>query len=327
MEPVKKPFFSDKPQGERNAYYLLFILTAISAIFLILFWPQTRSMDLAVALHGLSSRFVEMFFRAVTFLGDDQFFMIFFSIIIWCVNKILGFWSAFMLLSSATYSNFIKDLTLLERPALEGVNHPEGSYAFPSGHTLTAVTVWPYMAVRLKKRGYWIWAAAAIVLIGFSRLVLGYHFLGDILGGIAFGIPFLCFFLWLSHLFYSKSWHERFSISLLITLAVVVPLFLTALLPGADPPKILGYLCGASLGYIIERNKIGMVEKAPFYKQIIKVMIGLAVLFGIIVGLGGVLPSSVVWLGFIRYALAGVWVTLFAPMVFVALKLSAGKSR
>jgi membrane-associated phospholipid phosphatase len=81
-----------------------------------------------------------------------------------------------MLLSSSTYSNLIKDLTLLERPAIEGVVHPPGSYAFPSGHTLTAVTVWPYLAARLKKRGYWIWAAVAVVLIGFSRMVLGYHF-------------------------------------------------------------------------------------------------------------------------------------------------------
>ncbi len=327
MEPVRKPFFSNKAQVERNAYALLFILTAVSVLILYFFWPFTRSMDLAVTLHGMSNRPLEFVFRGITFLGDDQFFMIFFSILIWCVNKTLGFWSAFMLLISATYSNFIKDVTLLERPALEGVEHPAGSYAFPSGHTLTAVTVWLYIAVRLKKRGYWIWAAAVIVLIGISRLVLGYHFLGDVLGGIAFGIPFLLFFLWLSHLIYTRGWHEKFSFPLLLTLAVVIPLILTALLPGADPPKILGYLCGASLGYIIEKNFIGAAENAPLYKQIIKVLIGLAVLFGIIFGLGGILPSAVVWLGFTRYALAGIWVTLLAPMVFLAVNLSTRKSR
>jgi membrane-associated phospholipid phosphatase len=323
---VKKPFFSENPKYEQFWLEILLAVAAVSAVILILAWPQTRSIEIIAMLQQWRSAPVEVLFRVFTFIGDDQFFMIFFSIIIWCFSKTFGYWGAFMLLSSATFSNLIKDVTLLERPPIEGITHPPGSYAFPSGHTLTAVTVWPYLAVRLKYKVFWIWSVVAVVMIGFSRMVLGYHFLGDILGGLALGIPFLLLFLWLSSLIYEKGWLEKFSMLLLLVVSVAIPVLLLAVLPGTDPPKILGYLAGASVGYIVEKEKIRSVVKAPIFLQVIKVLIGLAVLFGIIIGLGSLLPSAVKALGFIRYALGGVWVTLGAPLIFTALSL-AGKEK
>ena len=320
--PVKKPFFSDDPK--RESFWIVFLLAvaATSALILVIAWPQTRSVEFIAALQQWRSGPVEFIFRIFTFIGDDEFFMVFFSILIWCFSKTLGFWGAFMLLSSATYSNLIKDITLLERPPIEGVVHPAGSWAFPSGHTLTAVTVWGYLAVRVKNKAMWIWAFVAVIVIGFSRLILGYHFLGDVLGGLAFGIPFLLAFLWISALLAEKGLLEKFSVSLLVVLSIVVPVFLAAVLPGADPPKILGYICGASFGYIIETNYLQSKVNSPIPKQLLKVLIGVVVLFGIIVGLGGLLPSAVAPLGFIRYALGGLWVTFGAPIVFVRLGLS-----
>ncbi len=324
--PVSKPYFSDDPGREAFWIKVLLGLTFLSAAVLVAAWSSTRSVDLIVALQQWrNSTAVEIFFRGFTFLGDDEFYMILFSVLIWCVNKSLGFWGAFVLLSSATYSNLIKDITLLERPPIEGIRHPEGSYAFPSGHTLTAVTVWCYLAVRVKSTAFWIWVIAAIFLIALSRLVLGYHFLGDVLGGFAFGIPFIIFFLWLSARFYSEGWTEKFSTPLLLILSLVVPIVLVAVLPGADPSKVLGYLCGASFGYILEKEKIGSDVAGSFLQQVLKSLIGLAVLFALIVGLGGVLPSAVIPLGFARYALGGIWVTLLAPVLFVKLKLSSVK--
>ncbi len=326
LSPVRKPFFSEDQR--RESFWIKFLLgvTFISAAILILAWPLTRSVELIAFLQNLRLGPVEYLFRAITFLGDDEFYMIFFSVLIWCVNKSLGFWGAFVLLSSATVSNLIKDITLLERPPIEGVTHPEGSYAFPSGHTLTAVTVWGYLGVRLKNKNFWIWVFAAVILIAFSRMVLGYHFLGDILGGFAFGIPFLLLFLWVGNLLAEKGLIDKFTTPLLLALSIAVPVFLVAVLPGADPPKILGYLAGASFGYIIEKEKLRMTVKSPIYFQIFKVIAGVVVLFGIIVGLGGLLPSDVTPLGFIRYALGGVWVTLGAPYLFTSVGLSSRES-
>ncbi|HOB87378.1 MAG TPA: hypothetical protein PKO38_06800, partial [Bacillota bacterium] len=165
--------------------------------------------------------------------------------------------------------------------------------------------------------------------IGFSRLVLGYHFPGDILGGIALGLPFLLLYIWLNHLFVRHKWAEKFSMPLLLVFSVALPVILTAVMPGADPPKLLGFLAGASFGYVIEINKVRSATATSLPRQIIKVILGLAVFFGIVVGLSSILPSggpdagfAAKMVGFARYALGGLWVTLLAPSLFVALKLT-----
>jgi membrane-associated phospholipid phosphatase len=323
LPPVKKPFFSEDPH--RESFWMLFLIGVmiISGALLIFSWPLTRSVEMIESLQQWRNGTVDLIFRFFTFLGDDEFFMVFFSVLLWCISKTLGFWGAFVLLTSGTFSNFIKDITMLQRPPIEGVVHPEGSYAFPSGHTLTAVTVWCYLAARLKKSGFWIWAFAAVVLIGFSRMILGYHFLGDILGGLLFGIFFLIVFLWVSAFIYDKGWFEKTSFPLLLGISIAIPLLLAVVLPGADPPKVMGYLAGISFGYVVERSKIRAGVKAPLPAQILKVLVGLAVLFGIIIGLSSVLPSSVLWMGFIRYALGGLWATLGAPVLFLYLRLAS----
>ena len=322
--PVKKPYFSDDPK--RESFWILFLVAVavLSGAVMIFAWPSTRSVELIIYFQQWTAfPPVEYLFRGFTFLGDDQFYMIFFSILMWCVSKSLAYWSVFVLLSSGSYSSLIKDITLLERPPVAGADYQPGSYAFPSGHTLTAVTVWCYLAARIKSTGFWIWTIIAVIMIGLSRIVLGYHFLGDVLGGLAFGIPFLLVFFWLSAMFYEKGWIDKFSTPLLLVLSIALPVLLVAVLPGTDPPKFLGYLAGASFGYILEKEKIRMNVSSPIPLQLVKVLVGVAVLFGIIIGLGGILPSAVTYLGFIRYMLGGLWVTLGAPALFVWLKLSS----
>ena len=320
--PATRPYFSSDPRKEARWIILLWLLTFSSIAILALAWVLTRSTELIMTLNSVLNRPLELFFRVFTFLGDDQFFMIFFSVLIWCVNKSLGFWGAFILLTSATYSNLIKDITMLPRPPLEGVTHPPGSYAFPSGHTLTAVTVWPYLAVRLKSRAFWIWSIVAVLMIGLSRLMLGYHYLGDVIGGFAFGIPFLLVFLWAGNLIYKNGWVKSYSTPLLLFLSLGLPLLLVALLPGADPPKVLGFLSGASFGYLLEKEKVNSSLKTILHFQVLKVLVGLIVLFAIIFGLSSLLPSAKPFLGFIRYGLGGLWVTLIAPILFIYLGLA-----
>ncbi len=329
MPPLNRPYFSPDRGRESAWLWICWIVTVVCTLILVFAWPQTRSYDIVLYLYQWSaSAPVEYFFRALTFLGDDEFYMIFFGILLWCVNKNLGFWTTVVLLTSGVYRGVIKDLTHLERPVLAGVVHPEDT-AFPSGHTLIAVAVWGYLGVRIKKTGFWVWAIFIMVAMGLSRIVLGYHFLGDILGGFALGLPFLLLFIWLSVQFVERGWVEKFSVPLLLTLCVAGPVVLTVLLPGADSPKILGYLAGASVGYILEKEKVRSITAAALPLQFVKVILGLAVLFGIIVGLGGILPSAgpdaafgAKMVGFFRYALGGVWGTLLAPALFVALKLT-----
>jgi membrane-associated phospholipid phosphatase len=77
-----------------------------------------------------------------------------------------------------------------------------GGYSFPSGHTMAATLLYGLLAafaILMWKRWHWrilvlFGALSTIALVGFSRVVLGAHYLSDVLGAIASGSGwlFLC---------------------------------------------------------------------------------------------------------------------------------------
>ncbi len=89
---------------------------------------------------------------------------------------------------------------IVERPrpeeSLQVVPGFETSFSFPSGHTTGAATlvlVVAYLSWRRRHgtRALAVWAGvttAVIVLVGGSRLYLGYHFVTDVLAGACLGL-------------------------------------------------------------------------------------------------------------------------------------------
>lgn len=66
--------------------------------------------------------------------------------------------------------------------------------SFPSGHAVAAVVLWGLIVYDTRLVAFRIRlvvASVAVTLISFSRLALGVHYLGDILGGILLGVAFL----------------------------------------------------------------------------------------------------------------------------------------
>ena len=65
----------------------------------------------------------------------------------------------------------------------------EDSYGFPSGHVSGATTFFVAAALlfRWRRKG-WTFAVAGIVLMAFSRMYLGRHFLADVVGGVVVGL-------------------------------------------------------------------------------------------------------------------------------------------
>ncbi len=79
---------------------------------------------------------------------------------------------------------------LIGRPRPDRIYHlvKEGSWSFPSGHALTAIAVYGFLAWNLWKLGKkWRWlaviCAVLAVSIGLSRIYLGVHYPCDVLGG------------------------------------------------------------------------------------------------------------------------------------------------
>lgn len=316
MKYSSTPLYAGKEPSRKTGliFIVLIILTGTACLWL--YWDPLRNLEFIMALQAKRTAAGDLFFRSFTFLGDDQFFMVFLSILLWNVNKAVGFWTAFVLLTSGTVSGIIKDVTMLPRPAVGGIIHPENS-AFPSGHTLTAVTTWGYLAWRIKNNLFWFCTILAILLIGFSRLWLAYHFPGDVLGGLVIGLAFLLVFFWVSGFF------EKLDLTLGagLALAAALPIIITAVAPDGDTSKTMGYLAGASVGYLLETHFVQANPRGPIFYQVLKSLLGLAVLFAIVMGMGFLGGSS--FLRFSRYALAGLWVAFLAPLIFVKTGLAA----
>ena len=99
---------------------------------------------------------------------------------------------------AAVLSGVTKALVHRVRPI---VNHPvdrAGGGSFPSGHALTSIVVLGLAVVILRPMlsGGWrtlvtVTAALLVVGVGFSRLILGVHYVSDVIGGWIIGIAWL----------------------------------------------------------------------------------------------------------------------------------------
>lgn len=105
------------------------------------------------------------------------------------------------MVGSTALSFSIKGLVARPRPPLDTMLVPgaETTASFPSGHTIGAATmllVAGYLVVSRHPSGrrlLW-WSVAAVIgvlVVGVSRLYLGYHFLTDVLAAVALAVAIL----------------------------------------------------------------------------------------------------------------------------------------
>ena len=195
----------------------------------------------------------------------------------------------------------------------------DGSHAFPSGHTQNAAVLWSYLAGQYnKKKAFILTAMLMIPLVGLARIYRGAHWPVDVLGGMAIGLVLV----WLA--FTLHRYWDRHSPSLplwgQLALGVIVPFTLFVVYP--ESSMLTGSALGMITGFALERQYVGFPVHLPPWKQVLKVLIGLAVLVALQMRLPRLFPVGPVF-RFSRYALIGLWGTLGAPFVFRAIFGSA----
>lgn len=153
------------------------------------FEPLTRFMLLITSLHsGLSVTVMTLALSAYLWVRRRR---------IWTVTLMLAVFGGMGL-------NFLmKNLFIRPRPHFNDPILTLTSYSFPSGHTMTATVFYGTLCVlALSQTHRWQWRALAVLgtafcvlLVGFSRIYLGAHFLSDVLAAIAEGLAWLAFSL------------------------------------------------------------------------------------------------------------------------------------
>ncbi len=109
-------------------------------------------------------------------------------------------------------NEWVKVLVHRHRPFVNGPFVDWSGYSFASGHTMGATLLYGqlllFLLPLLKRRHLRIvgisGAALLVLLVGFSRIALGAHFLTDVLGAIIFGIIWLMLCMLLG-----RSMHRR----------------------------------------------------------------------------------------------------------------------
>lgn len=298
-------------------------------------------------------------FKLITSLGNEEFYILILPFLFWCVNSVMGIRAGVMLLVSGGIKDFLKVVIHTPRPywvdARVKAITSETSFGMPSGHSMDAASIWGVIAVSIKRRWATWLAILLIFLIGLSRIYLGVHFIHDVVSGWLVGGLILWGYLalekriarWINQ----KSLLIQVLLAFLLSMTLILLALLARLLVGGwqmpvewthnafiasettlDPFDMSGSvtLAGVAFGFLgglaywVKRYGLPEIGKKT-YKLIFRYLLGMAGLAVIYVGLKMALPEEPVLLGqvmrYIRYALIGVWVTAFAPLIFKKLKI------
>ena len=137
-------------------------------------------------------------FKAFTWLGYTNFFLILLPIIYWLWDRDRGTRVALLVFITALSNSLLKDIFQDPRPDIAFALDPEvgASFGRPSGHAQIAFAMWLWLALEIGR--IWAWAAAIFIALGvsFSRLYLGVHDVDDVLVGSTIGIATVILYRW-----------------------------------------------------------------------------------------------------------------------------------
>lgn len=296
---------------------------------------------------------------AITFLGDETFYLLFMPMVYWCVDALAGFRIGLVLLLSAFSNGFLKILFKSPRPYWVSDKIKAGafhdSFGLPSGHAQNSAAVWGWTARETgKPAAKWI-LIVMIILIGLSRIFLGVHFISDVLLGWLIGAVLVLIFARylpkLNHLLLKLPLKRKITLALLTSMLMILLPALVRMLSSnwqvpaewlarageIDPMNMDGFLTTAGLwfgmlaGFSILLHQKGILQaQLGDWQKLLRYPIGIIGVFALYAGLGALFPRDLgllsMVLRFLRYTLIGFWVSWWSPLLFQKLSIGVIKA-
>ena len=285
-------------------------------------------LNFIIMIQQIDTPLLDSFFRAITSLGYELFYLLLFSFLLWCVDFYLGIRVGILFLLSVYVNTGAKEIFQQPRPfdILPEIQKAYASgYGFPSGHAQSSLVVWGSIAYWKKQTWIRNLSVLLILLIGFSRIYLGVHFPTDILGGWLFGGLILC----LSYFIFLKI-KLNFIQGNMIFKIIGITLFPVILLQIQSSPDIISSvaaLTGVGYGLLFFSSFIGGIRPGNWLQRLFSFLVGIIGIGILYLGLKLILPSegqSFYQLSrFFRYLLLGIWISFGAPWLFIRMGLAA----
>lgn len=271
---------------------------------------------------NIGTPLLDTLFRAITDAGSEPVYILLASIIFWCLDKKTGIRTMYVILFSAYLAILAKNLFGMPRPPDYLHKVTENEFGFPSGHAQVSSGFYGYLGLRSKRTGIIIVGTIAIFLISLSRIYLGVHYAGDVIGGIIFGLM-VAFISYKSESRILNIINRQGRLTkYLFAMCLPVILVLIASLQGSllKEQIEMGLVMGSvGFGYLLEEEKIRFSDVKNKKQAVKRAFIGILFL-GSIYLISGILSLINPIFIYIKYVALGFSSVFVVPWIFTKIE-------
>lgn len=287
--------------------------------------------ELILIIQQARTPFLDIFFKAVTAIGNDMFYMLILPLLYWCVDKKQSLRIYFLFMLSSWLNSVTKDYLNQPRPYHLDSRvkiGDTGGPGLPSGHAQGTLVLWGSLALWARRRWFTVFCISLILVVAFSRMYLGVHFPTDILGGWLLGLLLLLPFNALADRLEPKIAAMPFGRKL--ALCTLIPVLMSLVVPSKWSVSPMGITAGFCLAVMLETKYLDTAMAGSIRAGIARYIIGILGLFLIYFALKQFIPkesSLYLPLVFVHYYVMGLWVGFAAPFLFRKLGLEDGENK
>ncbi len=258
-------------------------------------------MDFLRWLESIRTPVGDFLMSTLTHLGQEMLFIAVALVFFWCIDKKRGYFLLFTGFVGTVCNQILKMAFRVPRPwVLDPAFRPvesavEGAtgYSFPSGHTQCATNLYGGIARSSRRRAVQIGGVVIALLVAFTRMYLGVHTPADVLTSLAVGTVLVLSLYAIIERIYDTPKYMYIAVGAILLLNVANLLFVMLFpFPAdvdpvnlSDARELAWKLTFVSLAlcvvYPLDRHVIRFEVKAVWWAQLLKLVIGVALVFGI----------------------------------------------
>ena len=258
-------------------------------------------MELLYALESIRTPFLDKLMGLVTNLGGEAVFIVAAIVVFWFLNKSCGYYMMTVGFAGTIINQFLKLWFRIPRPwvkdpnftIVESARAEATGYSFPSGHTQNAFAVFGAPARFFKNTALRIVFILLIALTAFSRMYVGVHTPLDV--GVSLIVGTILVFV--IYPFFRDMDKSPKKVYIIFGIFIVLAAAFVAFVELYDFPAdidaenyasglknaymILFCAIGLMLTFFIDTKYVRFHTQAVWWAQIIKVVVGLAILLAL----------------------------------------------